>query len=798
MSLKPNMILPLRLASATLVLGLFVGQAAMAGSFVTTALMSAERSGHTATLLSDGKVIVAGGTAHDSGVYLSSTELFDPSSETWATTNSLNITRAYHTATLLPNGKVLVAGGLNNVAYALSSAEVFDPATGLWSWAPSMNQKRFSHTATLLPTGKLLVAGGKDLWQAQSVTELYDPAAGTWTVTAPLNTARASHTATLLRNGKVLVVGGANLVGLETIYLSTAELYDPASGTWAPTGSLNTARGDHTATLLSNGKVMVAGGYNSTNLHLASAELYDPVAGTWTMTGRLTSTLSSGKVLLAGGNSCSTSTSSDCALTELYDPVVGTWTMTAPLNTARMSHTATLLGNGKVLVAGGCGFLAAELYDPAAGAWTPGGPLGNARQNHTATLLGSGKVLVAGGSIGNSSQSFSLSSAELYDPAIATWTVTSSLNKSRCHHTASLLPNGKVLVAGGADFTNSNNLASAELYDPATGAWTPANSLIVGVSYHTATLLPNGKVLVVGTGNYIQPGEQLYDPAIGTWTLASMLTTARNSHTATLLPNGKVLVAGGRGFAGPGGNALSSAEVYDPTTGTWTPTASLLNARYSHTATLLPNGKVLVSGGYDATHIDPAGTELYDPTNGTWVATGMMNNAFGASLTATLLPNGKVLAGGWLSYLSTSTDRYLSNMEVYDPATGTWKETGTLNNCRSGHTATLLSSGKVLAVGGEGLSGFLTSTEIYETAPVLPVLPFILTNAMMLKDGSFQFTFTNTPGASFTALSSTNVAQPLTTWTPVSGLREVSPGRFQVTDAQATNYSRRFYRVRSP
>src|SRR4029077_15786213 len=238
------------------------------------------------------------------------------------------------------------------------------------------------------------------------------------------------------------------------------------------------------------------------------------------------------------------------------------------------------------------------------------GSLITARFIHTATLLNNGKVLVAGGTPDFNTP---LRSAELYDSASGTWTATGSLNTARFFHTATLLPNGKVLVAGGPP-DGLNGLKSAELYDPASGMWTATGDLNTARSAHTATLLPNGKVLVAGgqgTGGGFLTSAELYDPASGTWTTTGSLTNARQFHTATLLPNGKVLVAGGYNNIFPNPGALDSAELYDPASGTWTTTDSLNMARDYHTATLLPNGKVLVAGG-EGTSAILNSAELYD------------------------------------------------------------------------------------------------------------------------------------------------------------------------------------------
>jgi N-acetylneuraminic acid mutarotase len=185
------------------------------------------------------------------------------------------------------------------------------------------------------------------------------------------------------------------------------------------------------------------------------------------------------------------------------------------------------------------------------------------------------------------------------------FTSTGSLNTAREEHTATLLPNGKVLVAAGYDgysWVSSDLLASAELYDPSTGNWSPTGSLNTARSGHTATLLPSGQALIVGGYNidaYSNAVElasaELYDPATGIWTPTGNLTDARHYHTATLLPNGQVLVAGGLDEFG----ISASAELYDPATGVWTPTGSLTDVRVNHTATLMANGLDLVAGGED-------------------------------------------------------------------------------------------------------------------------------------------------------------------------------------------------------
>jgi subtilisin-like proprotein convertase family protein/N-acetylneuraminic acid mutarotase len=655
-------------------------------------------------------------------------------------TTSLITARAGHTTTLLPNGKVLVAGGETASYGTLSSAELYDPASGTWTPTGSMNNARFLHTATLLTNGQVLVAGGQDNSGPLTNAELYDPATGTWTVTGSMTTPRGRYSATLLTNGLVLVAGGDDeflAVSNNGVWLSSAELYNPATGKWTPTVSMHNARYLHTATLLPDGKVLVAGGYSPGDIGgiglTSSAELYDPATGTWTPTGSLntrrcfqTATLlPNGQVLVAGGRS-----TNGVALTnaELYDPATEQWTVTGPLNTGRLAHTATLLPNGQVLVVEGSGgvftnsaiFSSAELYDPATGKWMVASPLNNARTGQTATLLANGKVLVAGGWSDNAPGSGVISSVELYDYAIGTWTATTNLMTTACYlHTATLLTNGLVLVAGGDDGTKILN--SAELFDPASG-WMGTGSMMTSARYfHTATLLPNGLVLVAGgQGNSgVLTNAELYDPASG-WMGTGSMTDARTYHTATLLANGKVLVAGGYG----NGSVLSSAELYNPASGgTWTGTGPLKNARTGHTATLLPNGQVLVAGGHNASGVVLSSAELYDPASGQWMNTGSLNIARWFH-TATLLPDGQVLVAG-----GENASGFLSSAELYDPASGTWTATNSMNTPRYIHTATLLPDGKVLVAGGDNASGILSSAELFDPATGTWTLTGSLKNA---------------------------------------------------------------------
>ncbi len=354
-----------------------------------------------------------------------------PAPGTIRLTGNMEVDRSWHRAILLPNGKVLVTGGLDSYGNALASAELYDPATGEFTDAGKMNSRRYAHSATLLKNGKVLFVGGgegKETRDTLSSAEIYDPNTGLFTPTGMLKTARLAHEATLLADGRVLITGGMGGNG-DASWLASAEIYDPATETFNETGKMREARVDHTATLLNNGKTLIAGGYGNT-----------------------------------GARNGVTSSA------ELYDPQTGSFSLVSNMNFHRFKHSAVLLNDGKVLIVGGIAsssnprqYTTAELFDPATNSFVNTGDmvLDRYKVRNAAVRLQNGKVFIAGGSWG----------FEIYDPATGTFSMnTGRMNMTRYYSTATLLPNGDVVIIGGysgiqpEDFYHSS--ASAWIYSP--------------------------------------------------------------------------------------------------------------------------------------------------------------------------------------------------------------------------------------------------------------------------------------------------------------------------------------------
>jgi hypothetical protein len=422
---------------------------AVDGADNSTGNLATARYSHTATLLNNGSVLIAGGFGN--GV-IGTGELYSWQSGQFTATGSLVVPRYFHTATLLPNGMVLIAGG-NTDGSTPTGAELYNPGSGTFTTTPGdLNTGRYAHTATLLNNGLVLIAGGMDVnGNALKTAELYNPATGTFAVApSTMNAARYLHIATLLNDGTVLIVGGGvPCAGCGTTPLAEAEIYNPATETFTTVGGLNVARYYHTATLLNDGEVLIAGGNSGTNSSptefLASAELYNPLTASFGITGNL--------------------------------------------NTARFAHTATLLNNGMVLVEGGTGVIgplsSAELYDPATSMFITSASMAASRDQFTSTLLDNGNVLNVGGF-----NATYLNSAELFQP---TNLIPSGLVS------ISVIPsNPNILVGGSQQLLALGTFGNGTSVPLASVVW---NSSLNSVASVTSDQTDRGVVFGIAVGS---------------------------------------------------------------------------------------------------------------------------------------------------------------------------------------------------------------------------------------------------------------------------------------------------------
>lgn len=758
------------------------------GSWAAGSLPGNVRLDHTLTALPDGRALAVGGV-NNGGDVSAATQIWDPPSLLWSDAPDLPTARSAHSATLLGDGTVLVAGGYGGPgatgqegALPLSSATLFnpgatDPATGRpgrWLDVAPMPTPRANHIAVLLDgpgchgqlvtplyCGGVLVAGGDFAGSAA----IFSPGAGAWVSTGPMSSERGGDTerftASVLPDGRVLVAGGVDTASIEPSPLSSSEIYDPEANTWSLTGPMNQARFDHSATSLADGKVMVLGGGSRVGADsaLATTEIFDPDAidpgtqrrGRWvpsasllharTLTTAVTLTGPAcgpicGTVLVVGGTVADGDvTTVRVATTELYDPALGHWIAGPPVGSARYRHRALVLSDGTALVDGGT----AGSPPPTGGqatavgsteAFTPRSappPLGVAKlqppsapagQEAAATITGTGLFPATAVTIGGR-------------PARVLWNSSNRLD-------VVVPPN----VQGAFDLvvTTSHATSGPHPFHYGGGRWRSAGQTCPGGSptptcpgryFHTATTLDGpacrgpsppswcGQVLVTGGGNSIQSQNEwsgasnrasavLYDPDTGGWTPTGSMSEARKQHTATLLDGpechlasppgycGTVLVAGGSFGERPHSSdeALSSAETFspesvDPTTGRqgrWEKTGPMGAARYVHSATLLD----------------------------------------GPSCRQDVVPAfcGEVLVTGGTDHPGGRPG--LVTTEIYDPGARTWTTVpgGDLGAGRGNHTATLLGDGRVLVAGGLALDDtsctecgvILKSAEIFDPA----------------------------------------------------------------------------------
>ena len=663
---------------------------------------------------------------------------------TWGTASAPIRIRSGNTTTLLGTGEVLVAGGGSTPR----STELLDPYSGSVTLGPDMAVSRQHHTATLLPTGKVLVAGG-----GTTNAELFDPVTRTFAATAPMSASRNGHAAVRLRDGRVLVVGGEVSGG-------TAELYDPVKATWTPTSSRTTAGGGSIVTL-ATGKVLF--------LATSGAEIFDPTAasgaGAWSPApqspphagdGLSVMTLArDGRLFTATGDGCMSLGIPVCHATEwVLDFSTG---MGNPIGTfvfGRIEPTAALLPDGNIVYGGGAPaetVRTAELVTVAASpsiatdgptalghadatsVVLPGGdvlliggnqatidrrsfagsfhdsagPMATPRVAHVTARLHDGKLMISGG---GTSQTFAplVASIEIFDPVTDMFAADGAMTVVRTHHAATTLASGKVLLTGGgATATPPITVnASAEIYDPsaAVGARVHAvGTMTKARAYHAATLLPSGDVLVTGgcttlaaisvacTPDGMSNAAELFDPTTEKFTALPPMTAARFNHGAVVLPNGKVLIVGG-------GDA--SAEIYDPLTKTFKATQPASSPRDGRTAHLLANGRVFVAGGATLA------PDLFDPVTETWSFAGPLPAQFPEMLWATK-PDGRLISAGGLFPVDglNTTDFMLDPLATSPQAASFVQVANDARAARENGTMTLAGTGELVVVGGSPCHG---------------------------------------------------------------------------------------------
>jgi large repetitive protein len=647
----------------------------ISSSLIATGRPIDGRVNSTATALYDGRVLVVGGFggqyAYPSSA-IASAETWDPATESFAAAGSMSERRVGHTATLLADRRVLVVGGSGSES-AGGSAELWDPASGVFSQLPPLTHARAGHTATLLPDGRVLVVGGADLAGPLASAEVWDPGTNAFSPTGSLAQARSAHTATLLQDGRVLIVGGRR----NDIALAAAEVWDPKTGNFGAAGTLAQARSEHAAAALADGRVVLFGGYDGSSF-TTSVEFWDPTAATFRTAAPLPEPLFEPSAVLlpddrrvlvvgfAGQDGPTSAITYDAgpaeapeaaptpAITSSRPPADGPFSPTGLLAQTSGRGGSVMLPDGRVLVLnrskGMLGTRGNRLLDPMSGAAALTDQPNDFRFESTATLLRDGRVLVSGGVLGRPDATIegTLASVEVWDPATETFSSTGSMAEDRRNHTATLLPDGRVLVVGGGQDSGmtmwavaDRSLATAEIWDPATGLFSPTGPMADARQLHSATVLADGRVLVVG-GSVRQEDEsetgvasaEIWDPASGLFTPAGSLVVERSGHTATLLADGRVLIVGS-----------GSAEIWDPATTTFDEVGGEGPWPIGAVAVLVPDGRVLFFGDSSAEGRTSTGVKQWIPPSGAPSAATSLARPI-RSEAAAVLDDGRVLVIG--------------------------------------------------------------------------------------------------------------------------------------------------------
>ena len=652
---------------------------------------------------------------------------------------NLQVARSMHTATMLSNGLLLVVGGKNgNTVH--SSAELYNPQTGESVMVGSMSTPRYAHAAILLKNGSVLISGGHNGTAKLDSAEIYHPELKKFVPTGNMNLPRLQHTASLLENGKVLIGGGMS--GNESAPVG-AELYDPNTGQFESFSVFDKSFRNHTANVLTDGNVLMTAGngktgvtsvsylYNAqTNtIGLTNASLYYPV------TEHASTMLPGGHLLVTGGHDNNVSRS------EYYLYSGGSFITVGTMPQKRARHSSTLLTDGRLLLCGGIALnevgalQSCHTYSRSANSFDLAEPLLTSRYYHTATLIPGGRVVFIGGE----NSGGAISQVEQFDNAIPAMYSSSVMLNGRSHHGMSMLMDGRVLHSGGED--GDGTMAKSEIYDPATDLYTVTNPMTVSRAGHSSTLLNNGKVLIAGGGRkapltriIFMNSAELFDPSNGTYTDIANMNHYRSGHTATLLANGNVLLAGGSDANG----SLAAAEIYNPVSNTFTVVGNMQLARQGHAAILLNDGTVMITGGYSTPGNYLASSEIFNPATNSF-SSGPAMTAARAYHSMSSLAAGKLLVAG--GYNSNS----ISTAEVYHPVSKIFYSVGSMNTPRRDHVAVTMRDGRVLIAGGynAATASKLNSIELFnplqeqfEVLPITMIMPRDDARGVLLQSGN--------------------------------------------------------------
>ncbi len=658
------------------------------GKSIETVKMNHVRAAHTESLLDSEKVLVVGGYYYDSSsgstdpLYVSKPEIFNGTN--WEYAGDLGKGFTGHTATVLKNGKVLIAGGYNKDDGFYAKTHIYDPEKGQWSNAASMGTARSGHTATLLNDGKVLVAGGynsNDGYLASS--EIYDPTSDNWEKTEQMFGAVAYHASVFLPDtGKALLIGGSNAPGTP---VKLVQLYDPVTRLWGRLDDMEFARMHPAAVCLSGEEVIVGGGMTGPNSFDNHIERYNVAEDTWTTVGTLRNSranfameyLGDNKVIFTGGRSAdSFGFSKYLSKSEIYDTSTKETKAPGLLNQARFQHVAVLLDDDSIFAAGGKYYkdgkpdtldsieICPRVLDE--GEWKIlSSKLGSYVYSASAIRLNNGKILVIGGrdNLGGKQDCY------IYDPVSGEVSATGSLKFGASSCSVAMMNDGKVICAGGTD--DHNAMATTQIYDPATGQWSEAENMKQARIGANIATLNDGKIIVVGGMNSEGAplsSAEIFDPSTGKWSDASNMNKARKNFAFVDLDKGKKLAMGGKIYRYSSSaneqktgyeDEDNSCEIYDPETNAWTEVTPMNESRQYHTASVLKDGRVLVAGGNDGNK-PLSSSEIYDPVNDTWELIGNMTCARQQHVAVSTSDGKVVLIGGY-------DGDAMDSVELFDP-----------------------------------------------------------------------------------------------------------------------------------